>query len=284
MRQECYFCHIKTVEQLIRKFKPEEELAEKFIFSVHEFLALNKEISNPKLATDIHRIAKAHFNNMNLYAEEKLRANKLLLEKYLYWKDIVNQSDQPFLTAAKLSVIGNIIDYGAHSVKDNISGQIDALFQQNLRLNMTNELENAVRKAKSVLYLGDNCGEIVFDKLFIETLRHPNVTYVVRGKPVINDVTFEDARQVGMDKICRIISNGYDAPSTLLDFCSDEFLDEFNNAGMIISKGQGNFEGLMDNPHENIFFLFIAKCDPMAAMLGVEKNDMIISRFNNQIV
>ncbi|MBN1183821.1 MAG: DUF89 family protein [Bacteroidales bacterium] len=281
MRHECYFCHIRTIEQLIGKFKPEACIAEDFIFSVHELLADNREMPNPNLATEIHRIARGYLNNINLYAEEKLLANDVLLKNYSYWKGVVNQSDNPFFTAAKLSVIGNIIDYGAHSMNGSISAQIESLFQQDLKTDMTAKLQKEVGKARSVLYLGDNCGEIVFDKLFIEIMKHPDVTYVVRGRPVINDVTFEDAQQVGMDEVCHVISNGFDAPSTLIEFCSEEFLEEYNSSDLIISKGQGNFEGLMESNHKNIFYMLIAKCAPMAQMLGVKKNDMVIMKWNN---
>jgi len=280
MRHECYFCHIRTIENLIKKFKPVESVAQDFIFSVHELLSANRDTTNPKLAADIHRIARLHLGNTDLYAEEKLKANDILLKKYSYWEAIVSQSGNPFFTAVKLSVIGNIIDYGAKSVHGSISDQIESLFQKDLKVDMTAELQNGIKKAASVLYLGDNCGEIVFDKLLIETMKHPNVTFVVRGKPVINDVTPEDAQQVGMDKICRVISNGADAPSTLLDMSSDEFMEEYHNADLIISKGQGNFEGLMEKGHPNIFFLLIAKCDPIAGLLGVDKNDMIVTKLN----
>lgn len=280
MRHECYFCHIRTIEKLIRKFRPDEGVAEDFIFSVHELLSANRETANPKLATKIHRIARLHLGNTDLYAEEKLKANDMLLKKYSYWEAIVSQSGNPFSTAVKLSVIGNIIDYGAHSVNGNISDQIESFFQKDLKIDMTAELQNGISKAARVLYLGDNCGEIVFDKLLIETIKHPNVTFVVRGKPVINDVTPEDADQVGMDKVCRVISNGADAPSTLLDLSSDEFMEEYNNADLIISKGQGNFEGLMESGHPNIFFLLMAKCNPIARLLGVNKNDMVVTKLS----
>ncbi|MDD4273780.1 MAG: ARMT1-like domain-containing protein [Desulfobacter postgatei] len=278
MRHECYFCHIRTIENLIKKFKPDEKIAENFIFAVHKFIESNRELSNPQLATEIHRIAKIHLGNTNLYAEEKLKANKILLKEYSYWETIVNESENPFCTAAKLSVIGNIIDYGAQSVDDDISGQIESFFHKNLKIDMTVELKNEISKAQNILYLGDNCGEIVFDKLFIETMKHPNITFAVRGNPVINDVTLEDANQVGIDKVCRVISNGFDAPSTLIDFCSDEFAEEYKNADLIISKGQGNFEGLMESCHSNQFFLLIAKCHPIANLLGVDKNDMVVAR------
>ncbi len=283
MRHECYFCHIRTVEKLIEKFKPDEKVTENFILSVHQLIETNWDVPNPNLATEIHRTARLHLRNTNLYAEEKLKANDMLLSKYSYWEAVVNQSENPFFTATKLSVIGNIIDYGAQSVSDNISGQIESFLRMKLKVDMTEELQNQIGKAKRILYLGDNCGEIVFDKLLIETMKHPNITFVVRGKPVINDATLEDADGVGFDNVCRVISNGFDAPSTLIEFCSDEFIEEYNNADLIISKGQGNFEGLMGSGHPNIFFLLIAKCDPIAKLLGVEKNDMIVSKLPQQI-
>lgn len=147
-------------------------------------------------------------------------------------------------------------------------------------INMTEKLHSEIIKAERVLYLGDNCGEIVFDKLLIETINHPNITFAVRGKPVINDPTLEDAGQVGMDKVCKIISNGADAPSTLLELSSAEFVEEYQNADLIISKGQGNFEGLMEDSHPNIIFLLIAKCSPIADLLRVEKNDMVVTQLS----
>ncbi len=278
MRHHCYFCHIKTIEKLIDKFKPEAHLTESFIFAVHEYIAKNRKMENPELAAGIQRIARQHLQNTDLYAEEKRNANTMLLGKYAHWQKVVTDSDNPFATAAKLSVIGNIIDYGAHSVHENLSDQIDAFFQKEIAVNHLEALREEIGKAESVLYLGDNCGEIVFDKLFIETMNHPNVTFAVRGKPVLNDATLDDAVQVGMDKVCRIISNGADAPSTLLHLCPDDFVSAFNEANLIISKGQGNFEGLMESDHPNIFFLLIAKCDPIAELLEVKKHDMVITK------
>lgn len=278
MQHECYFCHNKTLEKLIQKFKPGEQTAQQFIFAVHDFISNNRDIHNPVLATEIQRIAGRYLEKSNLYAEEKQQANDMLLSNYEHWQNIVEHSDQPFYTAAKLAVIGNIIDYGAHSVGKDITKQIDSLYQKDLAINHVSALQKAVAQAENILYLGDNCGEIVFDKLFIETMKHPKVTFAVRGKPVINDATLEEAKQVGMQDVCQVISNGADAPSTLLDLCSKEFLQAFNEADLIVSKGQGNFEGLMTLKHPNLYFLLIAKCNPMAKFLNVQKNDMVITR------
>jgi len=276
MRHECYFCHIRTIEKLIDKFQPEQQAADRFIHSVHTLMEANWERSNPELAAEIHRLARTHLGHAELYAEEKARANQILLERYSYWEGMVNKSHDPFFSAAKLAVIGNIIDYGAHSAGEDIAAQIEALFLHDLKVDMRAELQEAVSHADKILYLGDNCGEIVLDKLFIETMKHRDVTFAVRGAPVINDATLEDAAQVGLDEVCRVISNGSDAPSTLLEFSTDEFLKEYENADLILSKGQGNYEGLMDSPHSNLFFLLMAKCGPISRMLGVEINDMVI--------
>lgn len=278
MKHMCYFCHVKTVEKLIKKFQPSEAVADEFVQATQALLFHSKEKDNPELAMKLHRLGKRFFQNNDLFIKEKDAANSLLMDTYSYWKKMVATADRPLYAAAKLAVIGNIIDYGAHSVQEDIIAQINAFIAQDLKVDMRTELEMELEKAKSVLYLGDNCGELVFDKLFIETIQHPNLTYAVRGFPVINDVTMDDARKVGMDRVCRLLSNGADAPATILDRSSPEFRAAFEKADLIISKGQGNFEGLMGTERSNIFFLLIAKCNPMATMLGVNKNDMVVKR------
>ncbi len=276
MRQECYFCINKTVEKLIQKFNPSAEIAEDFVFSVNKLLGNEWNTTNPHLATKIHRLAREKLNINDLYREEKFQANQLLLEHYHEWKLLIANSRNPFQMAAKLAVIGNIIDYGAHSVNEDILTQIKSLTSNELAVDNTTELFDRIKSADSILYLGDNAGEIVFDKLFVEIMDHPNITFVVRGHPVINDITIEDVKQVGIDKMCKIITNGYDAPSTLLEHCSDEFMQAYNSADLIISKGQGNFEGLMNEKRDNLFFMLMAKCDPIASMLNVNKGDMLV--------
>jgi len=140
----------------------------------------------------------------------------------------------------------------------------------------TNQLKEALEKASTVLYLGDNSGEIVLDKLFIETINHPNLYFATRGGKVINDITLEDAEMVGITKVAKVISNGYDAPSTLLDYCSPEFRNLFNQADVIISKGQGNLEGLIHNRSKDIFFLLMVKCSVIGDMIGVEEKNSVV--------
>lgn len=280
MRADCYFCHIKTIKHLVDKFQPENGLAEDFIFSVHNFISENRKLTNPVLATYIHRIAKEKLGVSDLYAEEKNKANNTLLDQYESWRDFIDKSEDPFRMAVKLAVTGNIVDYGAHSLKGDLVKQIKLLAQNPLAVDYSGDLKKALENAASVLYLGDNAGEIFFDRLLIETIAHPNITFVTRGAPVINDVTEEDAKMVGIDNYCSLITNGSDAPSTILEWCSEEFLESYNNADLIISKGQGNFEGLMNEGHKNTFFLLIAKCEPIAELIGCKKNDLLVTKLD----
>jgi uncharacterized protein with ATP-grasp and redox domains len=216
MRDECYQCHIKTVNNLIDKHKPSEGLARLFIKATHKLLKEKEDLANPLLVTDIHRLARNIINHSDLYYFEKMSANKLLLLNYKKWQAFVNDYRKPIYMAARLAIASNIIDYGAHSVPDDIEKKITDLSNCDLAIDQTEELVYEIGHAMRILYLGDNAGEIVFDKLFIETMKHSNITYVVRGRPVINDVTLEDAIQTSIDEVCKVISNGFDAPSTLL--------------------------------------------------------------------
>ncbi len=272
----CYDCHLKSIDRLIKKFDLSHDDAEVLTKESKTILQEFKDQPNPYIATFIHRLAGEKIQCNSLYREEKLFANKILLADYEYWKSFILNSKDPLYTAVKLTVAGNIIDYGAHTQPADITLKIKELIELPFTIDHTKELLSKIKKAESVLYLGDNAGEIVFDKLLIEFLQHPDLTYAVRGKPVINDVTYEDAGFVALDQVCNIVSNGFDAPSTLLDYCSDEFLEMFNNADLIISKGQGNFEGLMHVDYKSIYFLLMAKCDPIAKMLGVRKGSLVV--------
>jgi len=142
------------------------------------------------------------------------------------------------------------------------------------------KLKEDLKSAKSLLYIGDNCGEIVLDKLFIKHIEVANIYFAVRSSPVINDITIDDALMVGMDKIAKIITTGDNAPGAVWESTSNEFKQVFNKADVIISKGQGNLEGLIDVPG-NIYFLFVSKCDLIARRVGAKKGDFIVKQSSN---
>jgi len=270
----CMVCHLNSFERLMN-LKPLEYAARQHFFGTYNLtMGSGGGNSNPELYTILKREFCKITGTDDLYVDEKKQSNHAALELYKEWKPKVVDSTNPFNLALRLSIAGNIMDYGANA-DFNIHNTISKVVTNKFAIDHSEALELQISKAKNILYLGDNAGEIVFDKLFIETIHHSNLTFAVRGNPVLNDVTMEDAIAVGMDKVCKVISNGYDAPSTILDKCSAEFQEAYQNADLIISKGQGNFEGLYVQADPRIYFLLMVKCDVVGEMLGVEKGGII---------
>lgn len=239
-----------------------------------------KHITNPELAAELNRqIAKYH-TDKELYRKEKQEFNAYMMDKYTHYSDMLKASDNPLKLAAKLAIAGNIIDFGpGHEF--SVDETISQVIKSDLRIDDSARLFEDLNQAKTVLYLGDNAGEIVMDKLFIKTINHPNLVFATRGKPVLNDVVKEDADFVGMEDVCSVIDNGTDIPSTVLSQCSDEFLEIFHSADVIISKGQGNLEGLITESKRNIYFLFTVKCHAIADLTLTNKGDFVLMHASN---
>lgn len=217
--------------------------------------------SPPEIAQDIYRLLRVETGIKDPYFEIKKRSN--LIAMHLFEK-IKNHKEMPkdeFEAALRLAIAGNIIDFG---VKGNITDEeIIHSIHTSLTADINREaiitLKDRIRNCKRLLYLADNAGEIVFDKFLIQQLPQEKTIVAVRGKPIINDATIEDAKFASITDIVRVIDNGSDAPGTVLKNCSEEFNNIFSNADLIIAKGQGNFETLND-VSKDIFFLFKVKC------------------------
>ncbi|QZT37631.1 ARMT1-like domain-containing protein [Halosquirtibacter xylanolyticus] len=279
MEKSCQKCHIRSVEKLIQKFSLEPARAARLRQQAKAYLDITTDIPNPIRAQYIHRLSREILQNRDPFDHVKRSANELLMAQYDHWFNYIRQSEEPLFTASKLAIIGNIIDYGAHRAQDDIIALIEPFLSRKVVTNQIDSFVKSIDRAKDILYLGDNAGEIFFDKLLIELIGPEKVTYVTRGEPVINDVTKEDAETIGITSLCKTLDNGSDAPSTVLSDCSDAFLEHYYASDMIISKGQGNFEGLMNEKHTNTFFLLIAKCIPIADMLNVHVDDMVLKKY-----
>lgn len=210
---------------------------------------------------------------------KEIKKNSIKEAQALYPKliEYMNDSDNKLLTAIRIAITGNVIDFGMDK-QYVLSEELDKIIKQDFAIFDFEQFVNELESAKSILYIGDNAGESVFDKILIEALGKP-VTYVVRGIPIINDVVMEDAIDSGIDEIAGIVSSGSPAPGTILELCDDEFVHRFNEADMVISKGQGNYEGLSE-VNRSVFFLLKAKCKIIANDLGVNENDIILKGIN----
>jgi len=281
MHTDCIKCFLEQANKLLNKYTIPDDIAGDIIVRFRLFIDDHKNITAPEASCFMHRLINKATNSKDPYKKEKRDYNELLLSLEEDIRDIIKKSDNPFQTALRYALAGNIIDFGPPKPFD-VFKALSAAATKVPAIDHSFELKKALKKASTVLYLGDNSGEIVLDKLFIETIGHPNLYFVVRGSNIINDVTIEDAEKVGISKIAKVISNGYDAPSTLLNRCSTEFKKFYNDADIIISKGQGNLEGLIDVTDKKIFFLLMVKCNVIAEMIGVQEKNVVV--FYNQKV
>lgn len=207
------------------------------------------------------------------YKQIKQNSIKEAKQMYSYLKNKILQSENPLETAIRIAIAGNIIDFGV-STDFNLKQDVEKILLQDFAFFDFENFKNQLIKAKTILYIGDNAGESVFDRLFIETINKKTI-YAVREIPVINDSVMEDAINSGLDQVATLISSGSKAPGTLLNQCSNEFLEIFNSADVVISKGQGNYEGLSD-ADRSVFFLLKAKCQIIANHLNVPVGSIIL--------
>lgn len=242
-------------------------------------------MSAPEIVAEINKF-KESFGEVTDFAKIKSFYNNLLLDFEKEIETNIENSDTPLEVAVKYAMAGNYIDFG---VMENVDEQILKETLQNANKIVINKAElegfkTELANAKNIVYLTDNCGEIVLDKLLIKQILRLNsnikITVIVRGEPVLNDCTIDDARQVGLDKLVMVIGNGTAIAGTVLDKISFEAKSLIDNADLVISKGQGNFETL-HHCEKNIYYLFLCKCEMFAQRFGVSKFTGIFIKDSN---
>ena len=231
----------------------------------------------PETGEIIYRKIREITGNKDPYKNIKAKNISHALNLYPSLKEKVEKSDDRLLTAIRIAIAGNIIDLGVNK-EFNLVNDVERILHQEFAICDYDIFRQELNKAKEILYIGDNSGEAVFDKILIEELGKP-VIFVVREIPIINDITRKEAEQIGIDKIAKVISSGTTAPGTILDLCNDNFIRKFENADMIISKGQGNYEGL-SGVDRSIFFLLKVKCPVIARNIGVMENNIVLKGMN----
>jgi uncharacterized protein with ATP-grasp and redox domains len=272
---DCIPCIINNYNSLIQTSNLSDEIKEKNLRQFLAFLAkTDYQQSPPVLGREIHRMIRQMLSNKDPYSEIKAKYNRMILNMYSKFENMIKKSDDPFITALKLAIAGNVIDFGCQHQLD-IMDTVQKILNSEIKNNHLTKLKTDLKNAEQVLYIGDNCGEIVFDKLFIQTINHPNIYFGVRGGVVINDITKADAEMVGIGEYARIITTGDDSPGAVWETCSDEFKTIFKQSDVVIAKGQGNLEGLIDVKH-NIYFLFVVKCNLIASRVRANIGEFII--------
>jgi uncharacterized protein with ATP-grasp and redox domains len=277
---DCVPCFVRQALDAARLATDETTIHEQVL---REVLILAKDLdmsqSPPVMGQKIHRLIRQLVGAEDPFRDVKRRFNNAALRLYPKMRKHIIESENRQETAIRLAIAGNIIDFGVNSelqeseLEETISECLAAEFYD-IQLG---PFEQALKDAGEILYIADNAGEIIFDRLLIEQLPIEKVTIAVKGSPVINDATMEDAVLAGLHRIAEVIDNGSDGPGTILETCSQVFVNRFEKADLVIAKGQGNYETLSDID-KNIFFILKAKCPVIARDLGCEIGEMILRK------
>ncbi|APF19731.1 protein of unknown function DUF89 [Caldithrix abyssi DSM 13497] len=280
----CIPCILRQTIETVELVTDKPEIKEKVVNKVLNYLTtIDYNVPPPVIGKEVYRIIHQVTGNHDPYHELKIKYNSLGLAYYDDLLKIVFRNPEPVLMAAKLAVAGNVIDFGAQVKEIDIQKTIHTVEDLYFEINDFERFIEDLKQSRKILYLADNAGEIVFDRLFIEILQryYPELglefTVAVRGAPIINDATREDALMVGMDKIARIVDSGDDTPAMVLDQASDELKQAFEQADMVISKGMGNYETL-DERHELIYYLLRVKCPVVSKIINAKEGSLVFKR------
>ncbi len=240
----------------------------------------------PEMGQKVHAIVRKVSGSADPYVRVKEKSHALTLGLYPVLKRKVNYAQNKLLMAVELAIAGNIIDFGVKNSID-VDAELKKILRREARVLQKEDdalfqyarFTKALSGAKTLLYLGDNVGETVFDRVLIEVIKryHPElqITYAVRGAPVLNDALEADAYAAGIHRYASVITNGFNAPGTILARCSRSFVTAFEKADLVISKGQGNYESLSE-VRRPVFFLFMAKCPVVAEHLGCPLGSIVL--------
>ncbi len=275
---ECLPCVMRQSLDGISRVTDDVAIQEEVVRRVlRELVRVDFGKSSPVIIGAAHRIIREITGQVDPYKTAKKTCNRNAMNLYPSMKKKIEDSAEPFETAVRIAIAGNTIDFivDPNADRSNLLLTVEESFLAPIPPEAFVRFKTAVDQARTILYVGDNAGEIVFDQLLIEQLPRKKIAYVVRGNPVVNDVTRMDAESAGITHLVEVIDNGSDMPGTVLDSCSESFRSRFQAADLIIAKGQGNYESL-DEIGKPAFFLFKAKCSVIAQHFGCEIGKLML--------
>jgi uncharacterized protein with ATP-grasp and redox domains len=277
---DCIPCFQRQALQAVRFISDDEKLHERVLREVaKKLLESNWDSTPPELAHQVHSIVKRVTNENDPYKEVKRESNDLVLKMYPELKEKVKKSRDALRTAVRLAIAGNIIDFGVPQ-EFNLEETIRDVLKKRFAIDDYKKLKEKLKDAETLLFFVDNAGEIGLDKLlvetFLETKKLKKIDFVVKGGPIINDATLEDAVYMGLDGLPNseflTISNGEAGTGPARS--SQTVKKWIKEHDLVISKGQGNYEGLSE--HNGLFFMLMVKCPIIASDLGVNVGDIIL--------
>jgi uncharacterized protein with ATP-grasp and redox domains len=281
---DCFPCMLRQALEAARMAKADVEQQRAVLNRVMELLAVVPVDNTPaETGYHVHRIVREMTGVRDPYRLVKEEATGKALPLVPRLREIVAQADDPLEQAVRIAIAGNIIDFAPDKVMNpskelqfTLEATLERVLHQPFAINDLEALRRALSQAQRVLYLADNAGETVFDRVLIEILEQP-VIYAVKGGPTLNDATQEDAVAAGLEEMTEIVSTGSDAPGTVLESCSPAFRQLYDQAELIIAKGQANHEALGEGDRR-LFFLLQVKCSVLGREIGTEPGSIILKQ------
>ena len=290
LKPDCIPCILRMTITCLRKL-PLDEAAVKALYTdileIPALHGLNWDTTSVEVIENIWQKIVKRVNTPDPFFEEKANQNQKIMDLYPYLEGMVNAAADPLFMAVKLSILGNSMDLMVADKSVTFENSISEKVKMPLSNENYSQFKQQLKASRHLLIFGDNAGEIVFDKLLIETIKklhHPEITFVVRSMPTLNDATLKEAKSVGLDRIATVVENGIDGPvpGTLLNRCSSKIKDLVRQSDLIISKGGGNFDTLDEQRKhmaKNISFLLLSKCYPYCNHFNTELYQPILANF-----
>ncbi|MGO9567183.1 MAG: damage-control phosphatase ARMT1 family protein [Desulfomonilaceae bacterium] len=285
---DCIVCNLKAGLMAIRELTTEESLMRELtaeIMQLPAMRALDWSMTGSQLVEQIFKRITAASGNSDPFRRWKEQQNEKCLQLYPRLKGLVTESEDPLFTAVNIAINGNSIDPMGHQNPDDVDRAIRESLANPVPRDRFNDLKDRLEQSSLVIYLGDNCGEIVFDKLLIETIKGHydiEIVFVVRSIPTLNDATLREAKLIGMDDTAIVMENGVDGPlpGTILSRCSEQLQRLWSSADLVISKGGGNFDSLDEEESVTVplYYMLMCKCIPYQDYFNIPLNYPILSR------
>lgn len=277
--EACVACIINQSVKVADAIHASETLKNEITSTVKEMsLDFSFDDNPPEIASYVYERMAEIADKTDLYDEVKELSSKKALSFIPLLKEKLLSADNKLLTATKIAVAGNVIDLAA-AVEFDLAEELLKVFDTKFAHNNFDLLQEKLSTAKTVLLIGDNVGEHIFDYLFIETLQElfpdAKYSYMVRGKPIINDVTMKEAKEAGFDKLCELVDSGVNTPGFVYGRANAYSKKLFDSVDLVISKGMGNYECLSPSHRKDICFLLKVKCEVVASSLLKKLGDIV---------
>jgi hypothetical protein len=279
IQNECIGCITAQSKRVCEAIHADAALTERIVHYVETSLQdADFTLSPPVIAAPLYEHMAVLADTNDLYEHQKQHATQQANSYLPFLLESITKSDHPFIATLKTAVVGNVIDLAAE-VSFDLHEAINSVFTTAFAHDDSSRLSDTLKHSTTVLYIGDNAGEHIFDALTIQSLQklYPTIefTYMVRGNPIINDVTMQEALDAKIDSICALMDSGVPTPGFVYELASSEAQELFDSADLIIAKGMGNYECMTPQKRHNICFLLKVKCSVVAASLGREIGDII---------